>query len=97
MVSIKDFAKAYEPQQMKNIAELETVDANIEIKKETRKDQSNEEYQVMFIVVNGEEYRVPPSVVTQLKAVVEAKPNLASFKVTRTGQGMGTKYQVISL
>lgn len=97
MVSIKDFAKAYEPQQMKNIAELDIVKADIEIKKETRKDQNNEEYQVMFIIKDGEEYRVPPSVVTQLKAVVEAKPDLETFKVTRTGQGMGTKYQVISL
>jgi len=97
MVSIKDFAKAYEPQQMKNIADLETVDANIEIKSVTRKDQSNEEYSVMFIVVSGEEYRVPQSVVTQLKTVLEAKPDLATFKVSKSGQGMGTKYQVISL
>ena len=97
MVSIKEFAQAYEPQQMKNIADLEVVEANIEIKKETRKDQNSEEYSVMFIVKDGEEYRVPPSVVTQLKAVIEAKPDLAKFKVTKTGQGMGTKYQVISL
>ncbi len=97
MVSIKDFAKAFEPQQMKNIADLETVDANAEIKRETRKDQNNDEYNVMFIIKDGEEYRVPPSVVSQLKAVIEAKPDLATFKVTKTGQGMGTKYQVISL
>ena len=97
MVSIKDFAKAFEPQQMKNIADLETVEANTEIKRETRKDQSNEEYNVMFIVKDGEEYRVPPSVVSQLKAVIEAKPDLTTFKVTKSGQGMGTKYQVISL
>ena len=97
MVSIKDFAKAFEPQQMKNIADLETVDANTEIKRETRKDQNNEEYNVMFIVKDGEEYRVPPSVVSQLKVVIEAKPDLVTFKVTKTGQGMGTKYQVISL
>ena len=97
MVSIKDFAKAFEPQQMKNIADLETVDASIEIKRETRKDQNNEEYSVMFIVVDNEEYRVPPSVVAQLKAVIEAKPDLATFKVSKSGQGMGTKYQVISL
>jgi len=51
----------------------------------------------MFIVVKDEEYRVPPSVVTQLKAVIEAKPDLASFKVSKSGTGMGTKYQVISL
>ena len=97
MTSIKDFAKAYEPQQMKNIAELEVVRTDIEIKEETRNDQNNESYHVMFVVVEGDEYRVPPSVVTQLKAVIEAKPKLATFKVTRTGTGMGTKYQVISL
>ena len=97
MVSIKDFARAFEPQQMKNIADLEVVQADAEIKKETRKDQNNEDYNVMFIVINNEEYRVPQSVVTQLKAVIEAKPDLAKFKVTKTGSGMGTKYQVISL
>jgi len=96
-MDIKTFAKEYVPQQMKNIADLEVVKADAEIKKETRKDQNNEDYQVMFIVVNNEEYRVPSSVVTQLKGVVEAKPDLATFKVVRTGQGMGTKYQVIPL
>ena len=97
MVNIKEFAMAYEAQAMKNIADLEVVKADIEIKKETRKDSSNEEYRVMFIVINGEEYRVPSSVVTQLKAVIEAKKDLESFRVTKTGQGMGTKYQVIPL
>lgn len=96
-MDIKTFAKEFEPQQMKNIADLEVVRADVEIKSETRKDQNNEEYNVMFIIKDGEEYRVPQSVITQLKAVIEAKPDLTSFKVTRTGQGMGTKYQVIPL
>ena len=96
-MDIKSFAKEYTPSQMKNIAELEVVRADTEIKKETRKDQNNEDYQVMFIVIEGVEYRVPSSVVTQLKAVIEAKPDLTSFRVTRTGTGMNTKYQVIPL
>ena len=96
-MDIKSFAKEFEPQQMKNIADLEVVRTDTEIKSETRKDQNNEEYRVMFIVKDDEEYRVPASVVTQLKAVLEAKPDLATFKVTKSGQGMGTKYQVISL
>ena len=96
-MNIKEFAKEYTPSQMKNIADLEVVRADAEIKKETRKDQNNEDYQVMFIVIDNEEYRVPSSVVTQLKGVIEAKPEVTSFKVTRTGTGMNTKYQVIPL
>ena len=97
MTSIKEFAKTHEPRSMRNIVELETVRADIEIKEEDRKDQNNDEYPVMFVVVDAVEYRVPSSVVTQLKAIIAAKPDLASFKVTKSGEGKGTKYQVISL
>jgi len=96
-MDIKAFAKDYEPQQMKNIADLEVVRTDIEIKEEVRKDQSNEDYKVMYVVVEGVEHRVPSSVVTQLKACLEAKPELATFKVTKTGSGLGTSYQVIPL
>lgn len=96
-MDIKTFAKEYEPQQMKNIADLEVVRSDIDIKAETRKDANNDEYRVMFIVIDGVEYRVPPSVITQLKAVIEEKPDLVSFKVTKTGTGLGTSYQVIPL
>ncbi|KKL70192.1 hypothetical protein LCGC14_2107400 [marine sediment metagenome] len=51
----------------------------------------------MFIVKDGDEYRVPASVVTQLKGIIEAKPDLATFKVVKSGTGLGTSYQVIPL
>lgn len=95
MVSIKDFAKTYEAQQMKNIADLEAVPTSSEIKTETRKDRDGEEYRVNYITLNGEEYRVPISVIEQLRGIIEANPNLSTFKVRKTGQGMATKYQVI--
>jgi len=97
MVTLKDFAQAYEPQQMKNIADLESVDTLLEIKTEKRKNREGEEYIVSFITINDEEYRVASSVIEQLKGILESSPNLKSFKVKKTGQGMGTKYQVISL
>ena len=97
MVTLKQFAQAYEPQQMKNIANLETVDANVEIKQETRKNKDNEEYDVSFIVVEKVEYRVPASVIEQLKAILAIQPDLNNFKVGKTGEGMATKYQVIPL
>ena len=96
-MNIKEFAKAYEPQKMKLISDLESVKAEVEFTTETRKDREDKDYIVNFIVVEGVEYRVPISVVEQLKGIVEAKPDLKTFKVIKTGTGMNTKYQVISL
>jgi len=97
MVTLKDFAKEFEPQQMKNIADLEIVKLDTEIKQETRQDQNNEDYHVIYMVIDGIEYRIPPSVVAQIKTLQESKENITSIKVIRTGKGMGTKYQVIPL
>jgi len=69
----------------------------IEFTTETRKDRENQEYTVNFIVIEEEEYRVPISVIEQLKGIIEAKPDLETFKVVKTGTGMNTKYQVIPL
>ena len=96
-MDIKTFSKAFEPQKMGNIADLKLVKTDVEIHEETRKDMNNEDYKVMFIIQEGIEYRVPISVIEQLKAIVESKPDLTMFKVSRTGSGMATKYQVIPL
>lgn len=97
MVSITEAAKSYEGKQMKNIADLDVVKSDIEFKTETRKDLEGKDYTVSFIVVNNEEYRCPNSVLEQLKGILEAKPELKTFKVSKSGEGMGTKYQVIPI
>ena len=97
MTTLKEFAEAYEPSKTKNIAELEVVSVSQNIQKETRKNKDGEDYTISFIVVDNEEYRVPSSVVEQLKTILEAKPDLKTFKVTKKGEGMNTKYTVIQL
>jgi hypothetical protein len=47
--------------------------------------------------VNGEKYRVPQSVLNNLKAVLEDNPMLKTFKVKKTGEGMDTRYILIPL
>jgi len=102
-MNIKEFAKAYEPQKMKLISDLDSVDASIEFQTEVREANEKDEqgnkkkYTVNFLVINEEEYRVPISVIEQLKGIIEAKPDLKTFKVVKTGTGMNTKYQVIPL
>lgn len=96
-MNIKEFAKAYEPQKMKLISDLDSVKTDIEFHTEIRQDRKKENYTVNFVMVDGEEYRVPISVIEQLKGIITEKPDLETFKVSKTGQGMATKYQVIPL
>ena len=97
MTTIGESAKAYSPQQMGNIADLEVVSTDTNIKEETRINSEREEYKVSFITVDGREYRVPASVLEQLKTIIEEKPDLKTFQVKKTGEGMGTKYIVIPI
>ena len=99
MTKINEAAKDYTPKRMKNIADLEVVRTDIDIvENEKRDDAEGKPYTVNYILVNDEEHRVPATVLEQLKAILEAKPELKTFKVNKTGEGkLGTKYQVIAL
>ncbi len=97
MTSLKETAEAYEPTHTKNIADLEAVSVEQEIKKEVRKNKDNEEYTISFVVVNAIEYRVPNSVIEQLQTILKEKPELKTFKVTKKGEGLNTTYTVIQL
>lgn len=97
MATIKQFANEYTGTQMKNIADLEKVDVSQEIFEETREDAEGKSYKVKFIVVDKMEYRIPPCVIEQLKMFLERRPELKTFQVRKSGQGINTKYQVLPL
>jgi hypothetical protein len=97
MATLKEDALAYEPKQTRNIAELEAVSVDQEIKLEVRKNSDGEEYSIAIINVAGVEYRVPNSVREQVKQILKEKPELKTFKVSKTGEGLKTTYTVIPL
>ena len=96
MGTLKDHAQAYEPKQLKNITELEVVRCDLETKEETF-GEGAEAFKALIAVVDGEKYRVPVSVLKSLKAILKVKPELTTFQVSKTGQGMNTEYTVIPL
>ena len=97
MGSLKEEADAYEAKSQKNISDLDKVSIDNNVNTETRQDGQGKDYTVKFIIINDEEYRVPDSVIAQLKELRKANPKLKNFKVKRTGTGMNTKYQTIPL
>ena len=97
MAKIGQEALDYEPQQTKNIADLDVVGVDAEIVEKTYKDTDNNSFTLKVIIVDGEDYRVPVSVLKALKTILEDKPSIKHFKVKKTGEGLKTEYVVIPL
>ena len=97
MGSLKEEAQAYEPPQTKNISELDTIPTDLQVEERTGTKKDGKTFTYNVVVLNGEDYRVPNSVLKALKAILEEKPDLKEFKVKKTGEGLNTEYTVVTL
>ena len=103
MATIGQEAKAYEPpQNTKNIADLERVSVDLELVDDkytftNKKTGEEETVDQKVIVVDGINHKVPISVINQVKAQMEANPNMKFFKVKKEGEDLNTRYTVIPL
>lgn len=96
MAKLSEEALTYVPPTTKNISELKEVSVSVEIKGKTAGEGDNA-FTYKYLEVEGEEYRVPASVLKQLKAHLEANPKITKIKVNKEGEGMKTNYTVIPL
>ena len=93
MAKLNEYAKAFEAKaKVNNIADLQSVSTELEVQTD-----SEAEFPYDYVVVDGKNYRIPSSVVANLKAILEENPKLQKFKVKKTGEGMETRYTVIPL
>lgn len=101
MATLKEEAEAYEPKRTHNIADLDEVSVDIDIEDdefEATDDQGNPKtIKQKVAIIEGEKYRVPNSVLNQLKVYLEDNPDMKKFKVKRSGQGLNTDYTVIPI
>ena len=101
-MNLKDEAKAHidkpRPVLMKNIADLDHIPIDIEIYDGSGTDKAGRTFEYKFIELNGEKYRVPVSVISQLKTALEFNPDLKEFTVKRTGTTKDdTRYRVSAI
>ena len=102
MAKISEVAKNYEStSKTKNIADLNEVSTDLEVLHDSFEFEKNGEtktVQQQVIEVEGEKYRIPVTVIQQLKVVLEDNPELKYFKVRKSGTTKDdTRYQVIPL
>lgn len=95
--TLKDTALAYESKSVGNIADLSKVSTDLKVEDREGTNEDGKVFNYKVIIIEGQEYRVPASVLKNLKAILEDSPNLKNFKVKKTGQGMATEYTVIPL
>lgn len=97
MATIKETAQVYQPQQTKNIADLNEVTVDLQLHDGEGTDDEGKPFTYKYVELNNEKYRVPGSVIGQIKTQLEANPNMAKFKVKKDGAGLNTRYTVIPL
>jgi hypothetical protein len=96
METIGDAAKNYKAKGTLTVADLENgFSIQDPVFEATDKTKEGKEYTYKFIMVNDTEYRVPYSVLSGIKSLLEKRPNTTSFEVLKSGEGTETKYQVI--
>jgi len=94
MASLKEEAERYEPKQTLNIADLDRVDLSFPLEPRTGTDKDGKEFNYKVMVANGQEYRVPNTVLEEIKKMLDLKPDLKAVKVEKSGSGLSTRYTV---
>jgi len=94
MTSLIDSAKAYEPKQTLNVADLSEVDVNLQLEARTGTDSDGKPFDYNVIVKDGKEYRVPNMVLEKIKEATRIKPDIKKVKAIRHGSGLNTRYSI---
>ena len=83
--TIGDFAKTFEGQNTRNISDLKEVDVNLILEDREAIDKFGKTFKYKVIVINNEDYRVPTSVIGNLKVILDKVPTLKKFSVVKKG------------
>jgi len=92
MTTLKDEALAYELQRTLNVAELPKIPIDTEIFEKIGEDEDGKSYSFRYITLNGQQYRIPKTVLDQVKTILKLRPEIKFVKVDRTGIGKATRY-----
>ena len=76
MGTLKEGAMAYEPPTTLNIADLDKVPVEMELKDGEGKDSAGEVFKYKYVVIDEKQYRVPGRVLGGIKGILEKMPHI---------------------
>jgi len=93
-----DRAKSYIASgKLKNISELSSIPVDVDVNEKVFAEGTEKEFKCEVFEVDGEEYKMPLTVISALHVILEENSDLKTFKVKKSGSGIGTEYTVIPL
>lgn len=95
--TIAQVASSYESPMTMNVSDLQIVQTDWKIVEKKGKDNDGKEFAYNVIEHQNHDYRVPNSVLASLKDILANRPDLKTFKVIKSGQGMQTRYTVVPI
>jgi len=99
--TIKAAAENYESKKTANIADLENFDVSETMEEREGTDNDGKKFEYNVLVRDGKEYRIPNTVLESIKGILKANAKhdkkVNVFSVEKTGEGMNTKYQVVTI
>ena len=80
--------------EIKNVADLVQINIDTVLESRTFAKGTDKEFTINGFEVDGVFYRVPNTVVTQIKILLEDIPDLQFVKVKKSGKDLNTVYMV---
>lgn len=98
MTTLAEQAQEYTSKKTQNIADLDSVSVTTDIREEEFTKKDGETFKQNIITVDDVDYRVPVSVIKNLKVLLEQKPKMTHFKVIKLGSTKDdTTYTVMDI
>lgn len=95
-MNVREAALVHEGKQFKKITELDKFDLSWPIY-EGKAVFDGVEKEYHYVLVLDEEVRVPSSVLSQIKKILELKPETQFVQVASEGTGLQTKYMTVPM
>ena len=76
MGTLKEEAQNYEPPTTLNIADLDKIPIDLELKDGSGKNKDGEEFTYKYAEIDGKQYRVAGSILGGIKAILQKMPDL---------------------
>ena len=96
-MQLNKMANEYESIETLNIAELDKVSVSIDVEEVEFTKEDGETFKILRTEIDGKFYRIPKTVLKDLKQILQQKPDTEFIKVSKSGSGMSTNYTVIPL
>ncbi len=101
MATLKETAQGYVPKQTHNIADLESFDISEDVQTRKGTNGDGEKYEYFVLVRDEEEYRIPNTVMNDIKNIIDANAKhdkeVTMFAVEKTGEGIKSRYTIVTL